>query len=314
MARHIFLTGNIQVGKSTLIRRVLSAHPDYSVGGFRTVTRYGDLPNAKGGVYILPGSAPFTGWENLCNDRNRVGVRLEGSRPTAYPDVFDRLGPDLLRPRRYDLLLMDELGRMEQTSEIFCQGVLRALNGHTPVLGVIQPRAQMLYDAISAHPEAALLTVTSENREELLPHLDALLTQAIDESRRYYAGNSSGAAVFRGEEVLLIRSGRRWSFPKGHIEVGESEEEAAVREVREESGAAARLLPSLRMEMPSAHAGDTRRIIGFAAIYAGGELTPQPGETDEAVFLPVEEALSRMRFDADRRFIRAAYAHYKASL
>ena len=53
---------------------------------------------------------------------------------------------------------------------------------------------------------------------------------------------STGGVVWDAEEkkVLLIRveglSGPVWTFPKGHPEAGESDEQAAVREVREETG------------------------------------------------------------------------------
>jgi len=52
---------------------------------------------------------------------------------------------------------------------------------------------------------------------------------------------SAGGVVFRstsdGPVFLLIRdSYRNWGFPKGHIEKDESSEEAALREVREETG------------------------------------------------------------------------------
>jgi len=52
---------------------------------------------------------------------------------------------------------------------------------------------------------------------------------------------SAGGIVFRhsanGVRVLLIRdSYRNWGFPKGHLEAEESPDEAAAREVREETG------------------------------------------------------------------------------
>ena len=52
----------------------------------------------------------------------------------------------------------------------------------------------------------------------------------------------AGGVVVKGEgrglRVLVIRSsdGARWVFPKGHVEPGESAEQAATREVREEAG------------------------------------------------------------------------------
>jgi len=54
------------------------------------------------------------------------------------------------------------------------------------------------------------------------------------------APRAAGAVVFRrsdrGIRVLLLRAYKNWDFPKGLVEPGESELEAAGREVREETG------------------------------------------------------------------------------
>ena len=53
---------------------------------------------------------------------------------------------------------------------------------------------------------------------------------------------SCGAVVFRkyhgNIELLLIKHvvGGHWSFPKGHVEPGETETETAIREIKEETG------------------------------------------------------------------------------
>ena len=53
---------------------------------------------------------------------------------------------------------------------------------------------------------------------------------------------SCGALVYRKKqdrlELLLIRhkNGGHWSFPKGHVETGETEPQTALREIKEETG------------------------------------------------------------------------------
>ena len=51
---HLLLTGEVQVGKSTLIRRLLEAHPGWRVGGFQTVTRWA---GRQGSVHMIPACA-----------------------------------------------------------------------------------------------------------------------------------------------------------------------------------------------------------------------------------------------------------------
>jgi len=48
---------------------------------------------------------------------------------------------------------------------------------------------------------------------------------------------TAGGIVFNGGKVLVLRNLKGvWVFPKGHVELGESHEQAALREVLEESG------------------------------------------------------------------------------
>lgn len=48
---NIFLTGNVQVGKSTILNRFISSHPDLKIGGFKTLTNFDENRDIYRGVY-----------------------------------------------------------------------------------------------------------------------------------------------------------------------------------------------------------------------------------------------------------------------
>lgn len=65
---------------------------------------------------------------------------------------------------------------------------------------------------------------------------------------------SCGVIPFRernGERefLILLQSNDCWSFPKGHMDAGEREEETALRELREETGLRAELIPNVRVKL-----------------------------------------------------------------
>lgn len=157
---NVFLTGEVQVGKSTAISRYLSVNPTKKLGGFVTVSRPLDADTI--GVYIQP---PHFA-ESECTPLRLVGLR--GGRRGGIPEAFEGAGVEILRAEGpFDLLLMDELGRMELRSPTFCRRVLELLDGETPVLGVVKPESNALLDAVRAHPKTVLLEVTEENRDTI---------------------------------------------------------------------------------------------------------------------------------------------------
>lgn len=127
---------------------------------------------------------------------------------------------------------------------------------------------------------------------------------------------SCGAVIFRKGEtgwfVLLIRhiKGRHVSFPKGHVESGETESRTAEREVFEETGLRIRVDRRFRAENRYNIRPDTQKLVViFAAVTDQVELVPQPEEIAAAFWLPVEEARSRLTYDRDRKILRDAFAH-----
>jgi len=126
---------------------------------------------------------------------------------------------------------------------------------------------------------------------------------------------SCGAVIFRRTDVwnvLLIRhnKGRHVSFPKGHVEPGETESQTAEREILEETGLRVRVDKRFRAENRYNIRPDTQKLVViFAAVTEFDKITPQPEEIAEAFWCPVSEAPDRLTYERDRRIMRDAFEH-----
>jgi 8-oxo-dGTP pyrophosphatase MutT (NUDIX family) len=97
-----------------------------------------------------------------------------------------------------------------------------------------------------------------------------------------------------------------WSLPKGHIESGESPEEAAIREVREETGIECRIHRTLGVIDFWFMAGGKRihkTVHHFIFKETGGRLTPQISEVDDVRWFPLEEIVTRLAYPDERKLI-----------
>ena len=150
---HLFLTGRKGVGKSTLLRALLEGK---RLGGFFTLRVEGvfDRPS----IHLLrAASAERPAPENLvcfCGERRPERFELLG--PAALADTAD-----------CDIIVMDELGPSEAAAQGFQAAVLAALDGDTPVYGVLQQADSEFLRWVAAHPRVWVVTVTEENRDAL---------------------------------------------------------------------------------------------------------------------------------------------------
>ena len=128
---------------------------------------------------------------------------------------------------------------------------------------------------------------------------------------------SAGGLVIdsTGTQGLLIgridhkdTSGKRvlWSLPKGHIEEGETPEQAAIREVAEETGITSSITKSLGVIDFWFMAGGKRihkTVHHFIFTEVSGELTPQITEVDEVSSFPLAEIVDRLAYPDEKKLI-----------
>jgi 8-oxo-dGTP pyrophosphatase MutT (NUDIX family) len=124
---------------------------------------------------------------------------------------------------------------------------------------------------------------------------------------------SAGGLVVRGSQILLIstQSGRRWQLPKGHIEEGETPEQTAVREVREETGVTSRVLAPLPgVEYWFVEKGIRRvhKLVDyFLMAYVSGDTSDfDVREVSGAEWFSWEEGLAKLSFENERKVVEQA--------
>ncbi|HMJ94696.1 MAG TPA: NUDIX hydrolase [Thermoleophilaceae bacterium] len=118
---------------------------------------------------------------------------------------------------------------------------------------------------------------------------------------------AAGGVVVRDGQVALVHRPRYddWTLPKGKLDPGESFEEAAIREVEEETGLRGRLVREL--PTTSYEVNGRPKIVRYwlMDVDREGPFVPND-ETDELRWVPLHEALSVLTYDRDRDLLADA--------
>jgi 8-oxo-dGTP diphosphatase len=132
---------------------------------------------------------------------------------------------------------------------------------------------------------------------------------------------SAGGVAFRRREgrievaLISVGEGARWQLPKGRVDEGESDEDAAMREVREEAGLVTEMVALLdKIEYwyySNSSRGARARVHKFVHFYllhyTSGDVRDHDHEVNEARWVEIDKARAMLTFQSERKVVKLAH-------
>jgi 8-oxo-dGTP diphosphatase len=131
-----------------------------------------------------------------------------------------------------------------------------------------------------------------------------------------YRRTSAGVEIAVGDQTDRLRREPSVRLPKGIVEEGESQAEAALREVREETGLDARIVAALDpVDYVYEESGIRveKRVHFFLMEWLPGEPTQRDGELDDVRWCQIDEATRSLTFDTERAAVAQARVHLEGA-
>ena len=165
MKQVYLLTGWPGTGKTSLVKRVVAEMGD-KAGGFYTEEIRSQGVREGFRLVTLDGQSAMLAHTDIRSQYrvSRYGVDI---------DSLDRVGVSALQRavEQCDLVVIDEIGKMELFSAKFRQAVLDIIDSGKRLLGTIMLNPNPWADAIKRKPQVNLVTVTRANHQQVLDEL-----------------------------------------------------------------------------------------------------------------------------------------------
>jgi len=112
--------------------------------------------------------------------------------------------------------------------------------------------------------------------------------------------------------AMILRPGGYWEFPKGKKEDGESDEETALRELKEETGLDGVLGPEGPIDIMYIFERDGEKVQKEVRYFVcrvpdGSQIVPQKGEVNDSTWLPLEDLMERATYPEMKDAARKAW-------
>lgn len=131
---------------------------------------------------------------------------------------------------------------------------------------------------------------------------------------------SAGGAAFRSTDsgyetaIVAVRPSGRWQLPKGLVDAGESDEQAAVREVREEAGVECEIIEKIET-VEYWYFGDQRgervrfhKSVHFYLMkYLSGDTANHDREVSEARWVRIDDAVKMLAFKSEKAVVEKGF-------
>ena len=176
MANVYLLTGSPGAGKTTIIREVV-ARLKARAGGFYT------QEIRVGGVRQGFKITTLNGQDAILS---HVDIRSPHHVSKYAVDVgsLDNIGVTALYQaiKESDLVIIDEIGKMELLSSSFREAVFKAINSGKKVLGTVMLHPHPFADKIKKHPQVKVIQVSRANHNQVLNEILNWLNLSTDEN------------------------------------------------------------------------------------------------------------------------------------
>jgi len=167
--KNIFLTGAPSSGKTTVIKKVIAMLP-VAANGFYTEEERVGAKRVGFMMYTLEGQQRYLAHQDIESEHHirRYGVSIRNIEEIVVPAI---------QPIEQQIIILDEIGKMECFSQAFIDAARMALDAPNVVVGTITFGGTGFILEVKEREDIDITEVTMENRDEL----PALILQKISE-------------------------------------------------------------------------------------------------------------------------------------